>query len=198
MASTSFNVETFKATLTNGGARPNQFSVLLSFPTYVSLAPTAVARAPFLVSVAELPGSVVPPATVLYRGRAVNFAGDRTFAPWTITVLNDSDFSIRSALEQWMNGVDNLSQKLGYLRPSEYQRDLSISQLDRNGNILKSYTLINAMPVDVSAVGMDFGANDVISTFTTTFVFQHYVTGGGSAPQSNWGNQFSPLGTTIA
>jgi hypothetical protein len=197
MASTSFNIEQFKSALTNGGARPNQFLVFLSFPEWVNIAPTAVAKAPFLVSVSELPGSVVPPATVLYRGRAVNFAGDRTFAPWTITVLNDSDFSIRTGLEQWMNGMDNLSEKYGYLRPSSYQKDASISQLDRNGSILKTYELKNIMPVDVSPVGMDFGANDVISTFTATFVYQYYLTNGVSAGptnvQQNDFRNFSPL-----
>ena len=34
--STVFNVERFKSALTNGGLRPNQFAVQLSFPTYVA------------------------------------------------------------------------------------------------------------------------------------------------------------------
>ena len=85
---TTFNVERFKSALTNGGARPNQFAVQLSFPTYVASQSLAVARAPFLVSVAELPGQTVNPAIVQYRGREVKFVGDRVYAPWTITVLN--------------------------------------------------------------------------------------------------------------
>ena len=111
--STVFNVERFKSSLTNGGVRPNQFAVQLSFPTYVASAATAVARAPFLVNIAELPGQVVNPAIVLYRGREVKFAGDRAYAPWTITVLNDSQLSIRNAIEQWMAGMEDLQTKVG-------------------------------------------------------------------------------------
>jgi hypothetical protein len=173
---TTFNVERFKSALTNGGARPNQFAVQLSFPTYVTGATLAVARAPFLVSVAELPGQTVNPAIVQYRGREVKFVGDRVYAPWTITVLNDAEMSIRTAMEQWMGGMEDYAGKFGRLQPSEYQRDAQVFQLDRNGNALKSYNIINAFPVDLSPVALDFGANDQISSFTVTFQYQHFTT----------------------
>ena len=177
----NFNVERFKSSLTNGGARPNQFLVQLSFPTYVAGAQLAVARAPFLVSVAELPGQTVNPAIVQYRGREVKFVGDRVYAPWTITVLNDAEMSIRTAMEQWMNGMEDYANKFGRLQPSEYQRDAQVFQLDRNGNALKSYNIINAFPVDLSPVALDFGANDQISSFTVTFQYQHFTTSNNPA-----------------
>lgn len=174
--STVFNVERFKSALTNGGLRPNQFAVQLSFPTYVGGAAQAVARAPFLVNLAELPGQVVNPAVVLYRGREVKLAGDRIYAPWTITVLNDSQLSIRNAIEGWMQGMEDFQSKTGRLNPAEYQRNVEVFQLDRNGNILKTYTLLDAFPVDLSPVALDFAANDQISTFTCTWQYQSFVT----------------------
>jgi len=171
----TFNVERFKSSLTNGGARPNQFMVQLSFPTYVAGQSLAVARAPFLVSVAELPGQTVNPAIIQYRGREVKFVGDRIYAPFTITVLNDAEMSIRSAMEQWMGGMEDYAGKFGRLQPAEYQRDMQVFQLDRNGNALKSYSIVNAFPVDLSPVALDFGANDQISTFTVTFQYQHFT-----------------------
>ena len=178
---TTFNVERFKSALTNGGARPNQFMVQLSFPTYVTGASLAIARAPFLVSVAELPGQTVNPAIVQYRGREVKFVGDRVYAPWTITVLNDAEMSIRNAVEQWMGGMEDYANKFGRLQPSEYQRDMQVFQLDRNGNALKSYNIVNAFPVDLSPVALDFGANDQISSFTVTFQYQHFTTSSNPA-----------------
>ena len=171
----NFNVERFKSSLTNGGARPNQFMVQLSFPTYVAGAQLAVARAPFLVSVAELPGQTVNPAIVQYRGREVKFVGDRIYAPFTITVLNDAEMSIRTAMEQWMGGMEDYETKFGRMQPSEYQRDMQVFQLDRNGNSLKEYKIANSFPVDLSPVSLDFGANDQISTFTVTFQYQHFT-----------------------
>ena len=173
---TTFNVERFKSALTNGGARPNQFMVQLSFPNYVASKAIAIARAPFLVSVAELPGQTVNPAIVQYRGREVKFVGDRVYAPWTITVLNDAEMSIRTAMEQWMGGMEDYATKSGRQQPSEYQRDMQVFQLDRNGNALKSYNIVNGFPVDLSPVALDFGANDQISSFTVTFQYQHFTT----------------------
>lgn len=179
-----FNIESFKTALTNGGARPNQFAIFCSFPTFVADQSTAVSRAPYLITVAELPGQTVNPAIVQYRGREVKFVGDRIYAPWTITILNDSDMTLRNAFEQWTGGMEDYAAKFGRLSPAEYQRDQDVYQLDRNGNILKSYKLINAFPVDISPVGLDFGANDQISTFTVTFQYQHFTTVGNKGASS--------------
>jgi len=173
---TTFSVNSFKAALTQGGSRPNQFLVNLNFPSYVGNGANAGRVSPLLVSVAELPGSTVNPAIVFYRGREVKFAGDRIYAPWTITVLNDSEMVVRKALEEWMNGMDDLVAKVGRLIPSEYQTNLEVFQLDRNGAQKKSYTLRDAFPIDVSPIGLDFGANDTISTFSVTWQYQDYLT----------------------
>lgn len=180
---TAFNVDRFKAALTNGGVRPNQFAVFLSFPTYVPAAGLAVARAPFLVTTAELPGQDIGQTTVFYRGREVKFAGDRVFAPWTVSVLNDSDFSIRTAMEQWMNGMEDLVNKTGRLNPSDYQRDLEVFQLDRNGRVLKGYKLRSAFPTNISPIGVDFQANDQISQFTCTWAYQTFTVTNAGAQQ---------------
>lgn len=176
MATTLFNVNEFKNTLNDGGIRPNQFSVQLTFPAFVTNAQQVVRKAPFLISVAELPGSTVNPAIVFYRGREVKFAGDRIFPPWTITILNDGDMSIRRAMEQWLNGVDDLQFKRGVLPPASYQCQLEVRQLDRNGLQRKLYILQGAFPIDVSPIGLDFGANDTISTFSVTWQYQDYTT----------------------
>jgi len=173
--STVFNVDRFKAALTNGGVRPNQFAVLLSFPTYVAGQALAVARAPFLVTAAELPGQDIGPATVFYRGREVKFVGDRVYAPWTITVLNDADMSIRTALEQWMNGMEDLANKTGRMNPADYQR---------NGNVLKGYKLVSAFPTNLAPIPLDFGANDQISNFTVTWQYQHFTVTNSASQQA--------------
>jgi hypothetical protein len=178
-----FNVERFKAELTNGGARPNQFAVQMTFPNYVSGRTAALAKAPFLVSVAELPGQTIGVAPVYYRGRLVKMAGDREFAPFNCTVLNDSGFTIRTAIEQWMNGIEDLANKTGALQPATYQTDMFVSQLDRNGAVLKQYKLLGAFPVDLGAVALDFGSNDQLSTFGVSFQYQSFEFSNNPAQQ---------------
>jgi len=173
---TTFDINGFKSALVNGGARPNQFQVTLTYPNYVF---NSTRQASFLVTNAELPGSSIPPATVFYRGRQVNLAGDRSFAPWTATVINDTSFTVRTSIEQWMNGMDSLLTKRGRttpLGPNGYSADLYVDQLDRNGAILKRYILLDAFPVDLSPVTLDYQANDQLSQFQVQFVYQTFTT----------------------
>jgi hypothetical protein len=171
-----FNVDQFKAAMIGGGARANQFFVALSFPTYVTLGGAATAQAAFLVNAAALPGSIVQPTIVPYRGREVKFAGERIFQPWTITVMNDVSFNIRNSLERWMAGINGLENNTGRTNPRDYQTNLTVTQLDRNNNPLKIYTLASAFPVDLSDITLNYGDNDTIEQYTVTFQYQHYTT----------------------
>ena len=171
-----FNVDQFKAAMVGGGARANQFFVSLTFPSYVNLGGAATAQAAFLVSATTLPGSVIGNTAVQYRGRQVNFAGERTFAPWSITVLNDVSFNIRNSLEKWMAGMNGLVNNSGRTNPADYQVNLGVTQLDRNNNPLKIYTLHSAFPTDLGDITVSYGDNDTIETYTCTFQFQHFTT----------------------
>jgi len=171
-----FNVDQFKVAMQGGGARANQFFVTLNFPNYVATGAAAIGQAPFLCSATTLPGSVVNPTIVQYRGREVKFAGERTYAPWTVTIMNDVSFNIHNSLEAWMNGMNGLENNNGITNPRDYQVNINVTQLDRNNNPLKLYTLHSAFPVDISDIALSFGDNDTIETYTCTFQFQHYST----------------------
>ena len=180
----NFDVDGFKARLTGGGSRPNQFFVQLTFPTYVQLSQDAAQNAPFLVTAASLPGSTVNPAVVMYRGREVKLGGERTFNPWTISIINDNSFVMRNAFEDWMNGINDRFNNGGRIQPSQYMTDLTVTQMDRNNNPLKAYKIKDAFPIDVSDVQLDFGANDQISQFSVSFAYQTFDTNQG-APLTN-------------
>lgn len=177
------NISDFKAQLTGGGARANQFRVELTFPSYVTLGVVAGQQAQFLCKSAQLPASTVENFGVQYRGRAVNFAGERSFAPWTIQVYNDTNFNIRNAMEQWSNGIQNLTGTNGLTNPRDYQVDLQVHQLDRNGAIVKTYKFVDAYPTEIGTIELDYDTVNTIETFPVTFQYNYWTsntaTGGG-------------------
>ncbi len=175
------NIADFKAQMLGGGARPNQFRVDLTFPSYVSLGPIAGARAQFLCKAAQLPASTIENIPVLYRGRPVNFAGERTFQPWTITVYNDTSFGIRNAMEQWQSGIQNYNATNGRVNPTDYQVDLQVHQLDRNGATIKSYTFVDAFPTAISAVALDYEQQNAIEQFDIEFTYNFFTSATGAA-----------------
>jgi hypothetical protein len=171
-----FNVDQFKAAMVGGGARANQFFVALSFPSYVTQGGAAAAQAAFLVNATTLPGSIVQPTLVPYRGREVKFAGERIFNPWQIQVMNDTTFNIRNSFERWMAGINGLQNNSGRTNPRDYQANITVTQLDRNNNPLKVYTLASAFPTEISDINLSYADNDTIETYTVTFQYQHYTT----------------------
>jgi len=124
---------------------------------------------------ASLPGSTVENIPMQYRGRQVNVAGERTFSPWTIAIYNDVDFGIRNAMEQWSNGVQNLSSTNGRTNPRDYQVDLAVHQLDRGGAIVKTYKFIDAYPIDIGAIALDFDTTNQVEQFDVTFQYNYWT-----------------------
>ena len=103
-------------------------------------------------------------------------AGDRTFDVWTVTIINDTDFAIRNAMERWMNGMNAHSANTGLTTPVAYEADLFVEQLDRSGDTLKKYTFRGSYPQDLSPIDLNYGTNDEIERFTVTFAYQYYDT----------------------
>jgi hypothetical protein len=165
-------ISEFKAQLKQGGARSNQFTVEINFPAVAS-AGSANRVASFLVNATSLPAVSVSNIPVAYRGRPVNFAGEREFAPWGITVLNDGDFLIRNAFERWSNAIANFDATNGLVNPISYQADMKVIQLDRNGNKLKSYKFFDCYPTEIGAMAVSY-ENPAIQTFDVTIQYNFY------------------------
>ena len=166
----------FKSALIGGGARGNQFRVELSFPSLVSGTGQAANKAQFLCTAASLPGSDIGVADVMYRGRNVPLAGERTFQPWTITIINDTDFAIRDAFEKWMQVINNVKSNQGVTNPLAYTAQLNVVQLDRNGSELKRYTFIDAWPNNLSDIQLAFGQNNAVEEFSVTLQYAYWET----------------------
>ena len=158
-------ISDFKSKLTGGGARPNLFEVHLAFPQAAGV-PDVLDEGMFLVKAAALPSSTVAPIEIPFRGRILKIAGDRTFETWTITVLNDTDFVIRSAFEKWMNFINKLDDGTGAQTPADYQATPTIHQLDRDGGKLRSYKFYDVWPSNISAIDMNYETTDTLEEFT--------------------------------
>ena len=169
------NINDFKAKLAGGGARANQFKVTMPFPGYAQVG-GEIEDLAFLCRATTIPAMNVGVVEVPFRGRKIYIGGDRTFDTWSITVLNDTNFKIRNAMERWQNGINNMSDNEGLSNPVDYQVDAFVDQLDRNGNTLKSYTLRGAYPVDIAAIDLNFATNDEVETFGVTFQYQYFET----------------------
>ena len=169
------NINDFKSRLRGGGARANQFKVTLPFPGYAAVGGETSDMA-FLCSATSTPASTVAEVPIPFRGRTLYVAGDRTFATWATTILNDTDFKIYRAVERWLNGINNMSDNEGISNPADYQVDAFVDHLDRNGTTLKSWTFRGMFPTALPGIALGYGLNDAVETFDVTWRYQYFET----------------------
>lgn len=165
----AFNINEFKSQLTGGGARANLFQVQILNP----VDPSADFKAPFMIKTAQLPPSVVGSFTVPYFGRQIKYAGDRTFADWAVTIINDEDFLVKNAMEAWMNAINSHDSNTRSL-PGDYKSQAQITQYSKNGDPIRTYIFEGMYPVGIDGVAMDWSSNDAIQEFGVTFAYDFW------------------------
>lgn len=167
-------VDDFKSKLVGGGARSNLFKATVNYPGYAA---GDVELTSFMCKSAQLPASTIEAITVPFRGRQLQIAGDRTFEPWTITVINDTDFSIRNAFERWMNGINGHAENTGLTNPTDYKADLIIEQLDKSGVAVKRYDFRGAFPTSVGAIDVSYDTENEIEEFEVELQVDYWESG---------------------
>jgi hypothetical protein len=167
-----FSINEIKSQLALGGARSSLFQVTITNPVNA----ISDLKLPFLCRAAEIPESALGVVQVPYFGRKINVAGNRTFSPWRVTIINDEDFLIRNAMEQWTNGINSLQGNLNTLgaSPNLYKSQAIVVHYAKTGLPIRTYQFNGIFPVSVSAIDLDWSNTDSIEEFNVTFEYDNY------------------------
>jgi len=172
------NISAFKSNgLVYGGARPSQFNVFLSVPTGIGIDNVSVQKFTFVCRAAELPESTVGAIEIPYFGRKIKVAGQRTFTDWSVTVMNDEDFSVRSLFEVWSNAMNRLVSNVRdpSLNQEQYKADLTVVQYSVDGSEIRSYQIIGAFPTQIGSISLDWDSASAIETFPVQFAYDYWI-----------------------
>lgn len=190
----AFNVQEFRASLLYDGARPSLFDVSMTVPALVAF--EGVNRQiTFRAKATELPGDSINPISLNYFGREIKVAGVHSFNDWSITVINDEDFTIRNTFERWMSAINS---HVGNVRAPQfirgdggYQCDAFVTQYSKTGGgvgaagvagitggtgIIKDYGMIGCFPTEIAPIQLDWGSNAEVEEFQVTFSYQWWET----------------------
>ena len=194
MASTKANrtISDFKGALIGGGARPNLFEVeLTTLPAGIGWNSSDFS---YMCKAANLPASNIANIDIPFRGRIFKVAGDRTIDPWTVTIINDENFNLRNAFEEWADLIASLERNMGATDPEAYMVNAKVYQLGRgstpnsksnsgtSNSVLKEYEIFNIWPSAVAAIDLSYDSTDTIEEFTVDFQVQSYRFNGAGGP----------------
>ena len=164
----AFNVNEIRANLIGDGARPSLFEVEMTNPA--STSGDAVLR--YMVRAAQIPQSTINPIEVPYFGRRIKLAGSRTYANWTVTVMNDENFAVRSALEAWSSQINSGQTNLRTL--SAYRSTATVKQFAKDGSVLREYDFVNIFPLDIGPIALAWDDGDNVETFDVEFAYDYW------------------------
>ena len=155
-----------------GGVRANLFQVTIVAPVI------GMMDLQFLGKAASIPASTIGNIDVPFRGRQLKVPGDRTFADWTVTILNDPEWSYRTAIESWMDKINNHSQNQSSINASDIYGQATVSQLNRTGGIIRTYRIQDIYPIEAAAIELSMDANDAVEEFTVNFAINNFTVDG--------------------
>lgn len=157
------------------GARPTLFVVTINWPISVPGAAGAAERAPFLIKATSIPEMTLGVIPVPFMGRVINVAGDRTFAEWNTTVINDDQFIVRNGIESWNNAINGLkSNAPTFPTPLEYRTSAQVIQFNSRGVPIKTYNFENLWPTTVGSIDLSWESTDTIEEFEVTWTYDYF------------------------
>ena len=174
-----FNIQDIKSALEFGGARASHFNVAMQLPGTLDIPGKDVfnRKISFLCNAASLPPSTMTTIDVPYFGRKIKVAGNRTFPEWTLTIINDEDFTLRNAFEAWLGAINGHSSNLrnsgANSSPASYKTDAVVKQFAKDNEItpIRKYKFQGLFPSEVSPIELSWGTENEIESFTVTLQY---------------------------
>ena len=169
----TFNINEFQGQMVGGGARPSLFEFNMTNPFNSS----ADDKMRFMCRIAQIPSTNITPITLTYFGRAVKFAGNRTFEDLSVTIINDEDFSIRSTLEEWAQNINSMQGniRLAGASPEAYKSQAQVIHYGKQGNILREYKFVGLFPTVIAGIDLDWGNSDAIEEYGVSFSYDYFT-----------------------
>ena len=158
-------IDEFKAQLIGGGPRANRFKIFI---------PRAGDKIEFLAKAGNIPSAVVGQVDVQWRGSILKLAGDRTFENWTVSILNDVEFSARTALEAWQQEIQEMGGGNGSTTTDYLISRAFVEQLNKDDSVLARYEFFNMFPLNIGEIALSHETVDALEQFDTEFAFSHW------------------------
>jgi hypothetical protein len=173
----AFSVSDLRSNLQLGGARSTLFDVNLTMPDAVPNGTNASRKLAFTCEATEIPASDIGVIKLPYFGRMINYAGDRQFQPWRVTVINDEDHIVKDALETWHSLINTRFTNVratSSANPNLYKTQATITHYGKVGDVIRKYNLFGLWPSEISAIELGWGRQDEIERIGATFQYDWF------------------------
>ena len=170
-------ISDFKSALSYGGARP----ALFDFYMYIPAALTGLGdlgNTHFYCNVSAIPPLTVTPIEKQYFGRTVKIPGDIVYGDLSTTIFNTENFSIRNAIETWMDKINSHADNTGFSDSTSWVTTADLTQYAKDGETSMIYTFVDLWPTTIAELPLSYDTASDIEQFDVTWAYNYYTQGG--------------------
>lgn len=166
------SIADFKASFKTDLARPNRFDVLIPIPLGISY---YVGTSRFLqlrCENAELPGRNISTTSMKVYNIEEKFPYQTTYNDINLTFIVGDDMREKKLFDAWLEWINpSLNYNLKY--KTDYAVSLRINQYDLSNKLSYSIDLLDAYPIAVNQMDLDW-SNDGVHKLTVTFAYTYW------------------------
>ena len=131
----------------------------------------------FFIKSAQYPASTIGFIEVPFKGRKIKRPGDRTFAEWSLTVVQDADNRIREDFIGWMNQLNSHENITGATPGPALFPTWTIEALQQDDSISggQGIQLTNCFPTEVGTLEFNYETVDTFAEFTVTLQYDYWT-----------------------
>ena len=133
---------------------------------------------------AQLPNREIANQTVPFMGLTFNVPGLASYAgsaAYAVSLRCDADYYLRRVVEHFTRRVFNDATSWGdYNTPGLARNYLTMTQMDKNMNIIGVYTLVGANIVNTGAISYNLGDTGSVAKVDCTLSYHYWVPGGNT------------------
>lgn len=174
------NVNKLRLALGGNPQRQNQFRVIVTPPTALSISASEIDRFTILAKDVSVPTSELGTVTLFQGGKPVKFPGDPDYPDLTVTYRVDANMFVHDYLYQWrellfshggFSGTRNLDESSGEIIVEK----LLLPKVGGEPVVIKRAIATNAFPLSVPDMGLDQDTMNDAVTLSVSFAYQDFT-----------------------
>ena len=91
-----------------------------------------------------------------------------------MTIINDNEFSARTALEQWQQEIQGHGTSTGLATTDYLLSRAFVEQLGKDDAVLARYEFFNIFPTELGTIALSYETVDALEDFEVTFAYSHW------------------------
>lgn len=121
---------------------------------------------------AQLPTSDIGVMEIPYKGRKIKIPAERSFAEWTVTIMETAEMGVRKSLEKWMSVMDAEDQ-VKRNTASLCNIEVVLLKPDNESPSI-TYELFGAFPSSIASVDLSFDEQTAPLEYSVTFQYSYH------------------------